>query len=202
MENKIQKLTEQLYNDGVAKGKEQSDQLIADSKQQAAAILAKANEEADAIISKAKSDATELNDRSLSDVKRSSKESIADVKSQLQKAIISKAISSDLKSAFADDSFIKELILASVNAWGGSNGGAITVTVAEGSEDSTDKYIKSKVDQALASSISVEGSVELKEGFTITPEGEGYYIKFTSEDFELLISQYVRAKVAEIVFGA
>ena len=199
MENKIQKLTEQLFNDGVAKGKEQSEQLVLDAKQQAAGILAKAKAEAEAILAKANSDAVELTDRSLSNVKRSAKETITDVQSQLQRAVVAKAISPDVKSAFADDSFVKELILAAVSAWSGS--GAITVTVANGSEAKIGEFIKAKVDAALASSISVEGSIELKEGFTITPEGEGYYIKFTAEDFELLISQYIRANVAQIVFG-
>ncbi len=201
MENKIQKLTEQLYNDGVAKGKQQSDQLLAEAKAEAAQILESAKAQAEDVLAKAKAQADELKVRAEADVKRSAKESINDVKLELQRAIIAKALSADTKSAFATDAFVKELILAAVKAWGGSAGGAITITTTEKTQGDVDKYIAANVDKALASSISVEGSASLKEGFTITPEGEGYYIKFTSEDFELLLSQYMREKVAEIVFG-
>ena len=52
MENKLQELTDKLYQEGLAKGKEE-----------AAALLAKAREEADAIVKEAKKEATWMVER-------------------------------------------------------------------------------------------------------------------------------------------
>ncbi|MEG1635382.1 MAG: hypothetical protein RR141_00825 [Rikenellaceae bacterium] len=201
MENKIQQLTEQLYNEGVAKGKQESDQIIASANAEAAKILANAKKDAAHIIEKAEADAVDLSTKTLSDVKRSSAEMLMDVKSQLEKAVVAKIVSADVKSAFADDKFIKELILSSVNAWGAKSSEPIMVNVAAKTAESVADFVKSKVDAASAQKITIGVSSSVKNGFTISPKGEGYYISFTEDDFNALISDYMRAKVAQILFG-
>lgn len=201
MENKIQQLTEQLYNEGVAKGKQESDQIIASAKSEAENILAEAKKNAAQIIEKAESAAADLSAKTLSDVKRSSAEMLADVKSQMEKLIVAKIVSSDVKSAFSDDSFIKELILASVKAWGDKSSDSVMINVAQKDVATIDNFLKSKVDSVLSQKISVGVSSSVKNGFTLTPSAEGYYISFTEDDFNSLLSDYMRAKVAEIVFG-
>lgn len=201
MENKIQQLTEQLYNEGVAKGKQESDQIIASAKSEAAKILAEAKQNADSIIEKAETAAADISAKSLSDVKRSSAEMLADVKSQLEKSIVAKIVGADVKSAFADDKFTKELILASVKAWGEKSSSSIMINVAEKDVAGVDNFVKSKVDGVLSQKITVGVSPSVKSGFTLTPSGEGYYISFTEDDFNALLSDYMRAKVAQIVFG-
>ncbi|MFI3321513.1 MAG: hypothetical protein R3Y50_03200 [Rikenellaceae bacterium] len=201
MENKIQQLTEQLYNEGVVRGKEESEQLIAAAKEEAAKILSEATKNSADIVAKAEAEAAELKSKSLSELTRTLSEIVNDTKSQIEKAVTATTIGEDVKGAFADKKFVQELILASVSAWGSSSDEPIMVSVAADKEVETEKFIKSKVATALASKVSVGVSTKVKNGFTITPQDKGYYISFTAEDFDALLSESLRGKVSEILFG-
>ena len=47
--NKLQELTQKLYNEGLEKGRSEAERLVADAKQEAAKILVDAKAEAEAI---------------------------------------------------------------------------------------------------------------------------------------------------------
>ena len=47
--NKLQELTQKLYNDGLEKGRSEAERLVAEAKEQAAKIVADARAEAEAI---------------------------------------------------------------------------------------------------------------------------------------------------------
>ena len=53
MENKIQELTEKIFNEGVEKGRVEAERIISDAKAEAAAIKAKAEAEAEGLLKKA-----------------------------------------------------------------------------------------------------------------------------------------------------
>ena len=53
MQNKLQELTEKLYNEGLSKGKQDAEELKANAKAQAAEIVKRANEEAAQILKNA-----------------------------------------------------------------------------------------------------------------------------------------------------
>ena len=80
MQNKLQELTDKLYNEGLSKGKQEAEQLVSDAKNQASEIIAKANQEAQAIIEKAKADALELKVKTENDVKMATNQVFASVK--------------------------------------------------------------------------------------------------------------------------
>ncbi|MFI3315782.1 MAG: hypothetical protein R3Y04_09010 [Rikenellaceae bacterium] len=201
MENKIQQLTQQLYKEGVAKGKQESEELIAKATEQAASILEQANQSAQEIVSAAKAEAESQKELGISALRRTGEQLISQVKTDIQNLVVSKVVSEDVKKAFENGDFVKELMVEAVKAWATGSDSEIVLSVAQGKADETDKYLKSKVDSALASKLSVEVSPKLKGGFTISPKGEGYYISFTSEEFDALLSESLSTKVSEIVFG-
>ena len=50
MQDKLQELTDRLYNEGLSKGRQEADALIAKAKAEAREIVDKANAEAKAIV--------------------------------------------------------------------------------------------------------------------------------------------------------
>ena len=63
MQNKLQELTDKLYNEGLAKGKQEGEEILAKAKVQAEEIVAKAKAEAAAIVSAANKEAEDLKKR-------------------------------------------------------------------------------------------------------------------------------------------
>ena len=53
MENKLQQLTQKLYDEGLEKGRAEADKLVADAKAEARKIVAEARAEAEEIVKKA-----------------------------------------------------------------------------------------------------------------------------------------------------
>ena len=53
MQNKLQELTEKLYQEGLVKGKAEGEEILAGARKEAAAIIEKAQAEAASIIAKA-----------------------------------------------------------------------------------------------------------------------------------------------------
>ena len=63
MQNKLQELTDKLYNEGLSKGKQEGEAVLAKARQDAGAIIENARKEAAAIIAAAQKDADSLKAR-------------------------------------------------------------------------------------------------------------------------------------------
>ena len=53
MQNKLQELTDKLYNEGLSKGKAEGEAILAKANSEAEEIIAQAKKKADAIVAKA-----------------------------------------------------------------------------------------------------------------------------------------------------
>ena len=60
MENKLQELTNKLYEEGLAKGRSDAERLVADAQAKADAIVREAEEKAAAVVEEARRKAEEL----------------------------------------------------------------------------------------------------------------------------------------------
>jgi V/A-type H+-transporting ATPase subunit E len=60
MQNKLQELTDKIYNEGVLKAREEADGLLANARKEAALIVANAQKEADSILTSAQKKAEEV----------------------------------------------------------------------------------------------------------------------------------------------
>ena len=72
MQNKLQELTEQLYNEGLAKGRQEGDRYLEEARAKAEQIIAEATKKASDLLSKAEQDATALRSKAESDIKMAS----------------------------------------------------------------------------------------------------------------------------------
>ena len=72
MQNKLQELTDKLYNEGLSKGKQEGEELLAKAKAQVDEMIAKAQAEAAQIIAAAQKQAEEIRTKTASDVKHCS----------------------------------------------------------------------------------------------------------------------------------
>ena len=63
MENKLQQLTQKLYDEGLEKGRAEADRMVADAKTRAAKIVADAEAQAGEIVRKAQAKAEDVEKR-------------------------------------------------------------------------------------------------------------------------------------------
>jgi V/A-type H+-transporting ATPase subunit E len=200
--NKIQELTEKLYHEGLSKGQQEADIIIAQARTEAEKILSEAQNRANEIETTAKKQAAEIKANTDAEIKLAGKQIISEIKQSVENMILTKAVSSDVKHAFDEVAFVRELIRTATERFNPhlSNDINLFIIVPEGQKNSVSDYLASKVSSVL-SSIEIYEDSRMKSGFKIGSKDEGFYIGFTDEDFDNLFKTYLRPKVSELLFG-
>ncbi|MFI3330601.1 MAG: hypothetical protein R3Y38_02210 [Rikenellaceae bacterium] len=202
MENKLQELTQKLYTEGLSKGRDEADTLVAKAKAEAEEILAKAKAEAEKIMSQAQKTAEETAKNTATEIALASRQSVATLKEAISSMVVSNAISSSVATACVDAAFVKELLLTVAKSWNGvgAEKADLLALLPEGKKAEFEKVFASSAKSLLDAGVQVSYSSGVKSGFKIEPKDGGYYISFTDADFEALLSEFLRAKVAKILF--
>ena len=196
MENKIQQLTEKLYVEGLQKGKNESEQMINKAKESAAAIIAEAQADAKKIIEDANKREEELAVNTRKELALSGAQMLSDVKQSIREILLKTIIDKDVKENFQNATFIGTLIEKLIENWG--KGG--NIEVPESFEAQINEYLKEKINVNLSNGLVIKPSVSVKEGFRVEMENGHYYVNFGSEEFQLFFADYLRPKVAKIIF--
>ncbi len=196
MENKIQQLTEKLYAEGLQKGKEESQKIIAEANSEAEKIVANAKAEAEKIIKQAEAREAELSANTRKELVLAGSQMIGDVKQSVREEILKSTLNEELQTTFNNPTFIASLIETLVKEWG--KGGVVEVPAAMEAE--VNDYLKSKLSKELANGSTIKPSSSVKEGFRVEMEDGHYFINFGKEEFMLFLSDYLRPKVAKIIF--
>ena len=115
MENKLQQLTQKLYEEGLEKGRSEAEKCVAEAQEKAAKIIADARKEAEEIIRKANRDAAAIMDKASQDIAQEKKKALNDAKNEIADislAIAGKVVGRELKAEDQSqliDSFIDSL---------------------------------------------------------------------------------------------
>lgn len=203
MQNKLQELTEKIYNEGLSKGTEEANQLVANAKEEANKIISKAKKEAEQIVSDAATKGAELKKNAETEVEISVKQVVTALKQDISKLIETKVIDAPLKDALKDVEFVKTIIQAAMANWSPNTSGqvALNVLVPEAQEKELQEFLSSKVSSTLNQEVEVVADRNLKYGFKIGPQDGSYFIGFSEKDFENLFREYMRPRIVEQLFG-
>ncbi len=203
MENKLQQLTRTLYAEGLEKGRSEAERLVADAKAEAQKIVAEAKAEAEAIIKQAEKKALDVEKNSLTEIALAGKQAVAKIKSEIASMIVAKTTSEGVKAATLDATFIKEMLVAVAKNWNGSNSGKVELKALLPAKEqkALDAAFEKASKELLAAGVEVGYSAEVKSGFKVGQKDGGYYISFTDEDFDALMKEYLREKVAELLYA-
>ena len=203
MENKLQELTRKLYDEGLEKGRADADKLVADAKAEAARLVAEAKAEAEAIVKAAEAKAEDLRKNSMAEISLAGKQAVAKLKEQVAEMIIAKSTVEGVKAANLDAEFVKKMLLEVAHNWNGASSENVSLSamLPEAKKAELDAAIEKSAKELLAAGVEVGYSKSVKSGFKVGAKNGGYYISFSDEDFNALLGEYLRDKVAALIFG-
>lgn len=199
---KLQELTDKLYQQGLEKGRAEADTLVAEAKKEAQKIVAEAETRAAEIISKAQSKAEDVEKNAMTEISLAGKQAVAKIKSEIETLIVEKAVSTGVKSANLDVTFIKDMLLAIAKNWNNGAKAELSALLPEAKKAELDKAIGAVAKALLSEGIEVGYSADVKSGFKVGEKNGGYYISFSDESFSALLNDYLREKVAQLIFKA
>lgn len=199
--NKLQELTQKLYNDGLEKGRSEAERLVADAKQQAAKILADAKAEADAVAKAAELRAEDISKNAMTEIELAGRQAVSKIKTELVEAIVAKTTGEAVKAAVVDAAFIKDMLLAVAKNWNSASADvSLKALLAEDKRAELDAAMKSATEELLKAGIEVGYAKDIKSGFKVGEKGGSYYISFTDENFDALFKEYLREKVSNMLY--
>ena len=192
MQDKLQELTDRLYNEGLSKGKHDGEELVQ-----------KAQAEADRIIAQANKEAEEMKTKVNADIKMAATQSIAVTKQEIEKMVVTKTATEGVKANMGNAAFVKELISSVVKAFNPQNASPVDLNLIlpEALKAEVEPFVKSQIASQFKGEVKVDYSKKMNGGFKVAPKDGGYVLQFTDDEFTQLIANYLRPATKKILFG-
>lgn len=201
MQNKLQELTDKLYNEGLSKGREEGEALLAKAKSQAADIVAEAEKKAAEIMSKAEKEAEAYKVKVAGDLKMAASQSVQATRKDIEDLVVFKMTGSATEKALSDEAFVKEVIKAVAEKFNAETAMDLNLVLPESLKSSLEPFVKNELSTILKGQVNASFSKKIAGGFTIGPKDGSYFISLTDETFKELISEYLRPATRKLLFG-
>ena len=199
--NKLQELTDKLYNDGLSKGREEGERILEEARKQAEEIVAKARKEAEGIVSEARRQADDYSQKVTSDLKMAASQSFQATKSDIENLIIGKFAGEEVKSTLSSADFVKGFLQAVAEKFSSEDNSDLSVVLPASLQDELEPFVKGQLADVLGKGVSASFSKKISGGFTIGPKDGGYFISMTDDTFNELITEYLRPVTKKLLFG-
>jgi len=202
MENKLQELTNKLYQEGLTRGKEEADAIIAKAKEEALAIVKEAKKEATWIVDQAEQKAADHKEQVENEITMASRHTISVLKKKIKDMVVFKALEGPTKKAMEDDVFVKDIISTLVQSFKPEDAGsmALELVLPQSKKESFAGFLKSRTSEIFDKNLKVSFTEDMENGFVIEPAGEGYQIRFTDKDFMALFNKYVSPGTQSLLY--
>ena len=197
MQNKLQELTDKLYNEGLSKGREEGEALLAKAKSQAADIVAEAEKKAAEIMTKAEKEAEAYKVKVAGDLKMAASQSVQATRKDIEDLVVFKMTGSATEKALSDEAFVKEV----AEKFNAETAMDLNLVLPETLKSSLEPFVKNELSSILKGQVNASFSKKIAGGFTIGPKDGSYFISLTDETFKELISEYLRPATRKLLFG-
>ena len=201
MQNKLQELTDKLYNEGLSKGREEGEALLAKAKSQAADIVAEAEKKAAEIMTKAEKEAEAYKVKVAGDLKMAASQSVQATRKDIEDLVVFKMTGAATEKALSDEAFVKEVIKAVAEKFNAETSMDLNLVLPESLKSSLEPFVKNELSTILKGQVNASFSKKIAGGFTIGPKDGSYFISLTDETFKELISEYLRPATRKLLFG-
>ena len=199
--DKLQELTQKLYETGLAKGKEEGEALLAKARQEAEALVKQAHEEADAIVARARKDAENYRTKVEGEVKMATGQALQATRSSIENLLVEKAVDAPVKEALGEEAFVKGILTAVAERFSAEVPQDIALVLPEKFQKGLEPFLKNELGKLVGKGIEARFTKQLQGGFRIGPKDGSYFISFTDESFQELIGAYLRPATRKLLFG-
>ena len=199
--DKLQELTRTLYEEGLAKGKEEGQAMLEKAAAEADSIVKKAQEEAEAILEKARKEAQDYKTKVEGDVKMAAGQSVQATRTAIENLVIAKIADKPVGKVLSSEEFTKGIITAVAQKFSAEEPADLSLILPESLKAGLEPFLKGELADLLGKGVEASFSKKMSGGFKIGPKDGGYFISLTDETFRELIGEYMRPATKKLLFG-
>jgi V/A-type H+-transporting ATPase subunit E len=199
--DKLQELTQKLYDEGLAKGKQEGEALLQKAASEAENIVKQAKEEAEAILAKARKEADDFKVKVEGDVKMAAQQSVQATRTDIENLVIAKVVDGTVDKALANEDYIKGIITAVAQKFSAEEPADLALVLPESLKAALEPFVKNELGKLLGKGVDAAFSKKVAGGFKIGPKDGGYFVSLTDETFKDLIGSYLRPATKKLLFG-
>lgn len=195
--NNLEKLTDQIYQEGIEKAEAQSRKMLEEAKTEKALILKKAKAEAESILEEAYRESKRLQLSIESELDLKAKQFISDLKEKIHGLLSQRIVETTTKEALADVNFMQSTIAEVLKHWKDSNDMELILP----------KKLEGKIKGAfsrriheVAPNMTINFENNLNHGFRIDKKEDNYQISFSDDDFIEVFKTYLSRQTNKILF--
>ncbi len=196
MENKIQELTDKIYREGVEKGNEEAQRLIANAQEEAKKIIDEAHKEAESIVNSSRKSAEELVENTKSELKLFAGQAVNALKSEVATIVTDKLVTSSVKDFVQNKDFLNAFIVALASKWSVDE----PIVISTSDADSLKKYFSAHAKALLDQGVTIQQVNGIKTLFTVSPADGSYKVNFGEDEFMNYFKAFLRPQLVEMLF--
>ena len=199
--DKLQELTQKLYDEGLAKGKQDGEALLAKAATEAEGIVKKAQEEAEAILAKARKEAEDFKVKVEGDVKMAAQQSVQATRTDIENLVVAKVVDETVDKALSNEEYLKGIITAVAQRFSADEPADLALVLPEALKAKLEPFVTGELAKLLGKGVEAAFSKKVAGGFKIGPKDGGYFVSLTEETFKDLIGSYLRPATKKLLFG-
>jgi V/A-type H+-transporting ATPase subunit E len=199
--DKLQELTQKLYDEGLAKGKQEGEAVLQKAVEEAGSIVKKAQEEAEAILARARKEADDFKVKVEGDVKMASMQALQATRADIENLVVAKAVNEPVAKALSGEEYLKGIITAVAQKFSAEEPADLSLVLPESLKAGLEPFVKNELGKLLGKGVDATFSKKLAGGFKIGPKDGGYFVSLTDETFKELIGAYLRPATKSLLFG-
>ncbi|MDR2915304.1 MAG: hypothetical protein LBV74_10810 [Tannerella sp.] len=196
MDTKIQELTDKIYKEGVEKGNEEANRIIAAAKEQEETVIREAEDKAKQIIADAEKNAEGLKRNTEAELRLFASQAVEALKSEVANLITDKIVTDNIKATTTDVTFMQKTMLEIAKEWVKNEG----ITIQTADQKSLIDYFEANAKGLLDKGVKIEQVNGKKTSFTLIPADGAYKISFGEEEFIAYFKEFLRPQLIEMLF--
>lgn len=199
--DKLKELTDKLYNEGLSKGKEEGEAILAKAKADAEDIISSAKKQAEEIVAAAKKEAEDYTSKIQSDLKMASSQTLQATQKDIENIIVAKITDLKVDKALSSADYVKDIITAVAKNFSADKPADLALVLPASLQKDLEPFVKDELTKILGAGVSASFSKKIAGGFQIGPKDGSYFISLTGDTFKALIAEYVRPATKKLLFG-
>ena len=196
MNNKIQELTDIIYNEGVAKGQAQADQILAQAREQAEKIISDARKQADSIVAAARKESADNAENVQKELRLYAAQAVEALKSEIATVVTDKIVTDSVKGFTADQKAFNEFMLRIAQEWGKNQ----QIEIKAQDADALTRYFTANAKALLDKGVKITQVNGQPAEFSIQPADGSYKVNFGTDEFINWFKSMLRPQLVETLF--